>query len=87
MAFNPDEFRKKFLDACDQADGVRAPVVVRAEPRIQAGAEILFARCPVSGCGEPAALSGEGKHWCRRCGSWLRYVRDERKQKVGRKGR
>lgn len=77
MAFDSGEFRKKFHEACDQADGIKNPLVVRATARVQAGREILVGKCPVRGCGETAALSGEGKHFCRRCGAWLRYVKDK----------
>lgn len=81
MSFDPEEFRRKFHQACEQAEGVRHPTVVRAVSRTQAGREILVGRCV---CGEVAALDGEGKHCCRRCWRWLRYVRDEKRQ-VGRR--
>jgi hypothetical protein len=72
---SPSEgFRKKFEQACDDARGVNNPVEVRAKVKVQAGQEILLGRCR---CGEHAALSGEGRHLCRRCGTWLRYIRDE----------
>ncbi|HEX5272705.1 MAG TPA: hypothetical protein VFW33_19545 [Gemmataceae bacterium] len=57
------------------AEGAKAPIDVRAKVGKQMGQEYLIARCP--SCGEVAALSGEGKHLCRRCHAWLRYVREE----------
>lgn len=77
MAFDSQEFKKKFHEACDQADGIKNPLVVRATARVQAGREILVGKCPVSRCGTVVALSGEGRHLCRQCGSWLRFVKDK----------
>lgn len=83
MTWDPEAFRKQFLEACDIADGVRTALEVRATPAIQGGREVLFGTCPR--CKQVAALSGEGKHLCRRCRSWLRYVRDEKQQPVGKR--
>lgn len=67
------DFLKKYDECRDHASRQRALTTVRARPLLQAGSEALVGRCP---CGEVAALSGEGRHMCRRCGRWLRYVRE-----------
>jgi hypothetical protein len=73
VAFDLEAFRREWDKAQEIAEAVRCPLVVRAVVRIQAGREILVGRCP---CGTVAALSGEGKHLCRLCWRWLRYVRE-----------
>ncbi len=74
MVWDAAEFLKQFDRCRDQASSVRAPLVVRARAALQGGAGMLVGRCPR--CGELACLSGEGKHLCRKCGAWLRYVRE-----------
>lgn len=76
MPFDQDAFRRQFDECCNVAEGIRQPRTVRAQVRVQAGREILVGRCPVEGCGQVAAIDGEGKHLCRRCWAWLRYVRE-----------
>lgn len=86
MPFDATEFRRKFEECCDIAEGIKRPLEVRAVPRIQADREILVGRCPVRNCGSVAALSGEGRHLCRKCGTWLRYVRvDDRQSQKSQK--
>ncbi len=72
MAFDAEKFRRQMDEALNIADGIKNPLVVRARAVIQAGQEILVGRCS---CGQVAALAGEGKHLCRKCWRWLRYVR------------
>lgn len=68
--FDVEAFRKKY-DLCQNvAEAVRAPTLVPAVSHVQAGKEILVGQCP---CGALAALSGEGKHLCRHCNTWLQY--------------
>lgn len=69
-----DELRRQLELSCEIAEASMIPTDVKAHVRRQMGAEILVACCPH--CGEQAALSGEGKHLCRRCHRWLRYRRD-----------
>jgi hypothetical protein len=76
VSFSWDKFLKKFGQAEEQAKKASGPLTVRAKPLAQAGSTVLVGKCPVRHCGEVAALSGEGRHMCRRCGAWLRYVRE-----------
>ena len=48
---------------------------VRAKAIQQMGTEVLVARCPR--CGTVAGLTGEGRHLCRTCHQWLRYIKDD----------
>jgi len=68
------EFQRGLDRARNVAGDVLAPVDVVAQVLVQAGHECLVADCPK--CGQRAALSGEGRHLCRRCLTWLRYVRE-----------
>jgi len=69
---DPLDLQANFLKALEQAEAVQA-VDVPARVVLQAGREVLVAACPK--CGHLAALSGEGKHLCRHCATWLRFVR------------
>ena len=69
-----DRLKKQLEDSANIAEGVRAPLKVPALVHRQAGQEILVAPCPR--CHTVAALSGEGKHLCRVCHTWLEYVRE-----------
>ncbi len=73
MTFDPALFAKHMDEALTVAEGIRAPVEIRAKVRKQGGVEILVGRCV---CGEVAGLAGEGKHLCRRCSTWLEYKRE-----------
>lgn len=68
-----NDFLRKFSECQDHASRQRTLTTVRAKPLAQAGSTALVGTCP---CGEVAVLSGEGRHLCRKCGRWLRYVRD-----------
>ena len=70
-----DRFRRKLDRARDQAESIHAPKDVRARVHVQAGRQILVGTCPV--CGTVAALSGEGRHLCVKCFTWLRFIREE----------
>ena len=72
--FDPAGFLQKLARCQEQANSAVNPKVVRAKPLEQAGRTALVGACA---CGEVAALSGEGRHLCRRCGAWLRYVRED----------
>lgn len=72
MSFNPSEWLKQYQECRDHASRQRCLTEVRATALSQAGGTALVGRCP---CGEVAALSGEGRHKCRKCGRWLRYIR------------
>mgnify|MGYP007083497170 FL=1 len=69
-----DELRRQLDIAANIAEGVRLPIDVVARVRKQCGQEILVARCPK--CKTVAGLSGEGKHLCRGCYTWLRFRRE-----------
>lgn len=74
MTFDPELFKKRFDEACEVAEGVRAPTEIVARVRKQAGQEILVGMCPH--CKTTAALDGEGRHLCRTCDRWLKYIRE-----------
>jgi hypothetical protein len=67
------ELLRKYLECQDHASRQRTLTTIRARPLAQAGSTALVGTCP---CGTTAALSGEGRHLCRKCGRWLRYVRE-----------
>lgn len=69
-----DELKRQLEMSCNIAEGVRLPQDVTAQVRKQCGQEILVARCPK--CKTVAGLSGEGKHLCRGCYTWLRFRRE-----------
>lgn len=77
-AFDPQEagerFESAFVKAQNIADGALAPIKVPARVRKQMGLECLVAKCPK--CNTVACLSGEGRHLCRTCFTWLLYVRE-----------
>ncbi len=60
-------------------DPQQTPTVVAAEPRTQAGQEILVAPCPA--CQHLIGLSGEGKILCR-CGKLLDFKKSAPKGPV-----
>lgn len=71
-----DDLRWHLERSLEIAERSNTPIDVKAKVTKQMGQEVLVARCPMPNCGEVAALSGEGKHLCRRCHTWLRYVRE-----------
>lgn len=70
-----DDLRWHLERSLEIAERSTTPIDVRAKVTKQMGEEVLVAKCPA--CGEFAALSGEGKHLCRRCHTWLNYRREE----------
>ena len=64
-----DKHLERYRDQAKASSGSTLDVL--ATPHVQAGREILVAGCPC--CTTIAALDGEGKHQCRRCGQWLNY--------------
>lgn len=72
-----EEAMEKFHKELHKAQEIASPIAavkVAATVVVQAGQEILVARCPR--CPTVAALTGEGKHLCRHCFTWLEYVRE-----------
>lgn len=66
----------RFLRSLDEAKGKAQTIKdVEADPYLQAGREVLVFSCPV--CTNVAALSGEGRHQCRSCHTWLRVRRKQ----------
>ncbi len=69
-----EDRHEQFLKSLDEAHRQAQTLLdVVATPYTQAGQEILVGSCPV--CRNIAALSAEGRHQCRACHRWLRYVR------------
>jgi hypothetical protein len=66
-----DDLRQQLDLAVSIAEGVRAPLDVKAIARHQCGVPVLVARCPK--CKTIAGLTGEGKHLYRGCYTWLRF--------------
>ena len=74
QALLPAPRHEQFLRSLDDAKKKAATTIdVEATPYVQAGQEILVATCPV--CTLIAGLSGEGRHQCRSCHTWLRFHR------------
>lgn len=72
----PPKRHELFLKSLDEAHARAATLVdVVATPYVQAGQEVLVATCPI--CTHVAALSGEGRHQCRSCHTWLRFNRKQ----------
>lgn len=65
------DLRQQLDLAANIAEGVRAPLDVKAVARKQCGQDILVGRCPK--CKTTAGLTGEGRHLCRGCYTWLRF--------------
>ena len=70
----PEHAQEHFLRSLDDAKTKAQTMLdVKAAPYMQAGVEVLVGKCPA--CGMIAALSGEGRHQCRACHRWLRYIK------------